>query len=108
MLTYGADSSSQDCVIDLPAGTCENAQQLEEYVSESTQKLNSIAENVSRGEKVDRDTHDWMLSQVDFLVETVGNESLELNDEIRSNLLQLLLAIANLNEEIRHQASLSL
>jgi uncharacterized protein HemX len=108
MLTYGSDSSSQDCVIDLPAGTCENAQELEEYIPESTKKLNSIAELMSRGEKIDRDTHDWMLSQVDFLVETVGNESLELNDEIRSNLLQLLLAIANLNEEIRHHASLSL
>jgi flagellar biosynthesis regulator FlaF len=45
---------------------------------------------------------------VDFIVETIGNESPELSDELRSNLLQLLLAIANLNEQIRRQASLAL
>jgi flagellar biosynthesis regulator FlaF len=49
-----------------------------------------------------------MLAQVDFIVETIGSENLELDDEMRSNLLQLLLAIANLNEQIRHQASLAL
>ncbi len=49
-----------------------------------------------------------MLTQVDFIVETIGNENPELDDQMRSNLLQLLLAIANLNEQIRHQASLGL
>jgi flagellar biosynthesis regulator FlaF len=49
-----------------------------------------------------------MLDQVDFLVETIGDESLQLSDEMRSNLLQFLLTIANLNEEIRHKAALGL
>ena len=69
---------------------------------------NEINELVSLGEAVDRDSRDWMLAQVDFIVEAIGNESLELGDEMRSNLLQLLLAIANLNEQIRRQASLGL
>ena len=47
-----------------------------------------------------------MLDQVDFIVEIIGNEDLELGDEMRSNLLQLLLGIANLNEQIRSQGSL--
>ena len=35
-------------------------------------------------------TH-WMLAQVDFIIETIGDVSLELSDEVRSDLLQLLL-----------------
>ena len=46
-----------------------------------------------------------MLEQVDFIVETIGDESLDVGDEMRSNLLQLLLSIANLNEQIRSQTS---
>ena len=99
---------SQGCVIDLHTSSEEGGPRLDNYLQESTQKLDAINEHVSRGEVVNRDSHDWMLTQVDFLVETIGNESLELGDELRSNLLQFLLAIANLNEQIRHQASLSL
>lgn len=108
MLTHGGDSFSQECVIDLSASTGESTRHLEEYISKSTQRLDTIAARVNREEMVDWDTHDWMLAQVDYLVETVGNERLELDDELRSNLLQLLLAIANLNEEIRHHALLRL
>jgi hypothetical protein len=44
-----------------------------------------------------------MLSQVDFIVESLGTESGELDDSLRSSLLQLILAIANLNEQIRSE-----
>jgi hypothetical protein len=81
---------------------------LDEYLLESTRELNTITELVSRGELVGHDLREWMLAQVDFIIETIGNEGLELKDEIRSDLLQLLLAIANLNEQIRCQNSLHL
>lgn len=97
----------QEYIIDLHANFVEGGLHLDNYLLKSTQKLDSITELLSRGEVVDPDTRDWMLAQVDFIVETVGNDGLELGDDLRSNLLQLLLAIANLNEQIRHQASLS-
>lgn len=78
---------------------------LENYLAESTQRLESIADRLNRGEEADRDEHDWMLAQVDFIVETVGREGSALSEELRSNLLQLLLALANLNEQIRQHAS---
>jgi hypothetical protein len=102
------EEHSKTCVIDLPTGHGEDAIHLDDYLADSTQRLESITELASRGEEVDRDFRDWMLTQVDFIVETIGDESLELSDEMRSNLLQLLLAIANLNEQIRHQNALSL
>ena len=55
---------------------------------------------------VDHNSREWMLAQVDFIIETIGNEDLEIGDEMRSNLLQLLLAIANLNEQIRSRTPL--
>src|ERR1700686_2425602 len=108
MTTPGRNSYSQGSMIDLPSNFGEGGPQLDSYLLKSTQELDAITELVSRGEVVDRDSRDWMLDQVDFIVETIGNESLELGPEMRANLLQLLLAIANLNEQIRRQTSLGL
>ena len=108
MTTPSRDSCSQECVIDLHAGFQEGGPRLDDYLLKSTQELNVLTELANRGEVVGRDSREWMLTQVDFIIETIGNEGLELNDEMRSNLLQLLLAIANLNEQIRHQTSLGL
>lgn len=102
------NSYSEKSVIELPASLGDAGPSLDCYLADSTQELNAISELVSRGEIAGRDSRDWMLAQVDFIVETIGSENLELDDEMRSNLLQLLLAIANLNEQIRHQASLAL
>jgi hypothetical protein len=99
---------SQGGTIELDARFDEGGPRLDNYLLKSTQKLDAITEIVSRGEAIDRDSRDWMLAQVDFIVETVGNDGLELADDLRSNLLHLLLAIANLNEQIRHQATVSL
>ena len=93
----------QGCVIEAPAGVADAAQ-LVDYIAESTQRLESIEETWSRGEAVDPDSREWMLGQVDYIVETIGNDDHELGDEMRSNMLQLLLAIANLNEQVRHPA----
>lgn len=108
MTISSRNSYSERSVIELPASFGESGLNLDSYLADSTRELNAITELVSRGETADRDARDWMLAQVDFIIETIGNESLELGDEMRSNLLQLLLAIANLNEQIRHQASLAL
>jgi hypothetical protein len=93
----------QDCVIDLPCSDIKNNLWMEEYLRQSNYRLGAITGRVNRGEKIDSDSHDWMLSQVDFIVESLGTESDELDDSLRSNLLQLILAIANLNEQIRSE-----
>ena len=108
MTTPYRNSSTQEYVIDPPTSFGEGGSRLDTYLSKSTQELDAIIELAGRGEAVGRDSRDWMLQQVDFIVETIGDDSLELSDDMRSNLLQLLLAIANLNEQIRRQASLGL
>jgi flagellar biosynthesis regulator FlaF len=105
MRTPDRTGYSQGRAIEPRTGLDESIPRLEDYLVKSTQELEAITGVANRGEIVDRNSRDWMLQQVDFIVETIGDESLELGDEMRSNLLQLLLAIANLNEQIRSQTS---
>lgn len=102
------ESYSQGCVIDRRSSFDEGGSPLDEYLVKSTAKLDLITELVNNGEFVNLDSHKWMLDQVDFIVETIGTDGLELSEDLRSNLLQFLLAIANLNEQIRRHASLHL
>jgi len=108
MQTHSRAVSFEGYMVDLHASPDECARRLDGYLAKSKQKLDEIADRVSWGEVVDYETHSWMLDQVDFLVDTIGDERLQLSDEMRSNLLQFLLAIANLNEEIRHKSALGL
>ena len=109
MTNLGSNSQTETTVLDLDVtGGGESSPHLADYLVSAGRELGEMTERVNRGETVDRDSREWLLNQVDFIIEVVGNESLGLGDEMRSNLLQLLLAIANLNEQIRHQASLAL
>jgi len=108
MTTTDREDFSKECVLDLDTALSTGSLELETYVEESTRRLDAIARLATRGELVDRESREWMLNQVDFIVETIGQEGLELDDELRSNLLQFLLSIANLNEHIRHQNALNL
>jgi hypothetical protein len=101
------EDPKEACLIDDTSSSETGILPLEDYLAECTQKLESLTEVTSRGEQVDQVSRNWMLAQVDFIVETIGNENANASDEMRSNLLQLMLAIANLNEQIRHQAALS-
>ncbi len=108
MRTYTPEIHMEECVLDPMTRVDQPPPEIVEYLRMATQKLDAISGSVSRGETVDKDSHQWMLAQVDFLTDSFGNETLELSDEMRSSVLQLVLAIANLNEQIRHRTSLSL
>lgn len=108
MNTPTRDNHTETSVLEVTTHDGESASHLQDYLQSSMQELATVTERVSRGEMVDFTTHHWMLDQVDYIVEMIGDESLDLDDELRSNLLQLLLSIANLNEQIRRQGSLAL
>ena len=105
MTTSCRDGYSQGCLIEPQASFQGDNARLQNYLLESTQELSVISGRVNREEPVDHDSRDWILTQVNFIVDTMGSEGLELGDELRSDLLQLLLAFANLNEQIRRQTA---
>jgi hypothetical protein len=108
MRTNDQEDYAQVGLLDLDTTAQELDLLSDDYLSKSRQKLDAISALITQGETVDPDSHAWMLSQVDFIIDSIGNETLELGNDMRSDLLQLLLAIANLNEQIRHQAALAL
>jgi hypothetical protein len=95
---------SQDCAIEVPEALCDTSLCLEHYVAEAARRLDAAKDSFDGGRGVDRETLDWLLAQVDFVVETIGNESLTPSEDQRFKLLELLLGIANLNEYIRRSA----
>ena len=101
MATFDSNPDIVDLVINLSSTRLPDNLWMQEYLRQSQQRLEAITEMSDRGETIDRGSHDWMLNQVDFIVESLGSETGELNDSLRSNLLQLILAIANLNQKLR-------
>jgi flagellar biosynthesis regulator FlaF len=98
-------STSNDTQLELRHSLEESKQNLDEYIEEASQKLAIITNRVQQEEGVDWESRNWLLSQVEFVVDTIGDEKLQLSEDLQSRLLQLLLAIANLNEEVRRQES---
>src|SRR5215470_5116761 len=98
-------STSNDTQLELRPSLDESKRNLDEYIEEASQRLAIITNRVQREEGVDWESRNWLLSQVEFVVDTIGDEKLQLTEDLQSKLLQLLLAIANLNEEVRRQES---
>ena len=82
-------------------GTNTAAADLDHYVASSNRKLDAITVRARRGELIDPETRYWIIGQIEFLVQTISDVHLELSEEMRSRLLDLLLALANLHEYIR-------
>ncbi|MGH9678941.1 MAG: hypothetical protein ACRD4Y_03240 [Candidatus Acidiferrales bacterium] len=96
---------SSGCRAEVPDGFRERSLCVEHYLEFANVRLENAAEDFRSGQGVDADTMDWLLGQVDFVVETIGNENVALSEAQRSQLLQLLLGVANLNEYIRHETA---
>jgi hypothetical protein len=96
-------AESLDQGLDLPSSDIANNLWMEEYLSQSNYRLEVIARQVHRGEQIDRNSRDWMLNQVEFIVESLATDSAELDDSMRSSLLQLILAIACLDQRNRNE-----
>ena len=105
MITLNQTCHSQGCGTEVPDGFDEGGLCLEHYLAEATQRLDATADSFRCGLGVDNETLGWLLLQVDFVVETIGNEALALSQEEQSKLLELLLGVANLNEYIRHNTA---
>jgi hypothetical protein len=96
---------SQDCQVEVPEAFGDGSLCLQHYLAEATLRLDAAKNRFSGGLGVDGDELDWLLAQVDFVVETIGDDNLTLDQDQRSELLELLLGIANLNECLHHSSA---
>ena len=104
MTTLVRTCQSQDCQGEVLKAIGETNLCLKHYVTVTTQKLGSARDSFRCGVGVDPEEFDWLLAQVDIVVEMIGDETLDLGDEQRTKILDLLLGIANLNEYIRRSS----
>ena len=95
--------SARGCNLQVPVTLASQGFCLDHYLQESFKKLDLAADHTRCGQGVDRDTLDWLLVQVDCIVETVAGETAASDPEKNSRLLELLLAIANLHEYARQR-----
>jgi hypothetical protein len=105
MTTPSQTCHSRGCKIEVPQNFGERGLCLEHFLAEATKRLDAATQCFRLGKGIDNQALDWLLLQVDFVVETMSDETVALNEDQHSNLLELLLAIANLNEHVRQYAT---
>jgi hypothetical protein len=92
----------EGCKVGVPGALEKEGSCLSHYLEEAFRKLGTATEDFQRGQDVDCNAMDWLLAQVDFVVEWLAEEDTDLDSDQRSRLLELLLGVANLNEYVRH------
>ena len=103
MATPSRTCRAPGCKHDVLASLQSQGLCLEHYIEQAFQKLDLAADLSRSGQNIDRDTLEWLVAQVECIVETVGRENTGVDAEKHSRLLELLLALANLHEHARRQ-----
>lgn len=75
---------------------------LNHYLEGAFQKLRATTQDFEAGRDVDYRTMDWLLAQVEFVVDVLAQDDANWDANQRSKLLELLLGVANLSEYVRH------
>lgn len=103
MATPSRMCSAPGCELEVLASLKGQGLCLEHYIEQAFQKLDLATDHSRSGRGIDSGTLEWLVLQVDCIVETVGSENTAVDPEKHSRLLELLLAMANLHEHALHQ-----
>jgi hypothetical protein len=90
------------CTVEIPAALEIEGLCRQHYLEKAFHQLATATLDFQCGRDIDDHAMEWLLAQVSFAVESLGQEDAEWNAEQRSMLLELILGIANLNEFMRH------
>ncbi len=105
MQTLTKTCRSDSCQAELAQGFEKIGLCPDHYLGDATERLGQASDRLKCGLGVDSESLEWLLDQVDFVVELIGTDPQGLAENQRSEFLQLLLAVANLNEEIRQRSA---
>ena len=101
MTTPNHACQAPSCTVKVPIALAIEGLCLNHYLEGAFHKLAALTEDFQCGRDLDFRSMDWMLSQVDFAVESLAQEIEVCDADQRSKLLELLLGVANLNEYVR-------
>ena len=103
MATPSRTCNALGCELEIPRALTAQGLCTDHYLEVAFQKLVRATHHFRRGKDVDHQTLEWLVAQVDCIVEIVRAETSALNPEKHTKFLELLLGIANLNEHVRRQ-----
>jgi hypothetical protein len=106
MTTPSRACHTESCTVEVPVALEKEGLCLNHYLEEAFHRLAVAARDFHNGRDVDDQTMGWLLAQVDFAVESLAQEDTNWDSDQRSQLLELVLGVANLNEYVRHSAVL--
>ena len=92
------------CNLEIPESLRSQGRCLDHYIEIAFQKLDQASDHSRNGQGVDQNTLEWLVAQVDFIVEILSGETAVSDPERHSKLLELIMGIANLNEHVRRQS----
>jgi len=81
---------------------------LSHYLEQAFTQVSRALESCSRGETLDAHTANWLKAQGDIAVQMLAHNGLTQTSEDRARILDLLLCLANANEQIRQQQQAAL
>jgi len=102
MTTPGHACATPHCSFEIPVDLETEGLCLQHYLEKAFHNLATATLDFQCGRDIDDRAMEWLLSQVNFAVESLGQEDAPWTAEQRSLLLELILGIANLNEFMRH------
>ncbi|MCI0624199.1 MAG: hypothetical protein L0387_21570 [Acidobacteria bacterium] len=88
----------------MPAPLAQNVLCLDHYVEKAASDLHAALDLCRQGHPVDSHDLDWLLAGADFAVQTLTQNRIGCSPTQRAKVLELLLALSNLQEYLRHHS----
>ena len=107
MTTPSRTCQEPNCTAEVPVVLEMHGLCLHHYLEGAFHRLADATQDFQSGRDVERQSMDWLLAQVDFAVQVLGEEDAKWDDDQRSKLLELLLGVANLNECVRRFSAMA-
>ena len=92
------------CAVRVPGVLVQEALCLDHYIEQVVTRLQAAIELCQQGRQVDPETLDWLLTDADFVVQSLSQNGHGHTPAQREKLLELLLGLANLQEYLRHHS----
>lgn len=96
--------SRSGCVSALPQGLAGERLCLDHFLDEAFLRTDETLERADRGEELDPDDLEWLLSDALAIVKNLEEGAGDPKPDQRDRMLELLLILANLHEYVAHHS----
>jgi hypothetical protein len=92
------------CSAPIPPGLNRHRVCLSHYLDDAFTRLSRTLQDCQQGHPVDSETIDWLIEQGDVVVRLLSDDGMAKSSEKRTELLEMLLCLANVREYMRRHS----